>query len=718
MMQLYTAPEGLLIALAGNMRKGLQISPRPLNWGSLTRRYTPREDWLTAPISSTQKRSQITPRLSNWTSRTHLYIMPGFGLQRHSAVRTRTSQAIALGPNDAAIYSARGSAYSANRQYTEAIADYSQAIELGLNDASIYTARGSAYNANQQYSKATADFSQAIALNPDDKAIYSARGSAYSANRQYTEAIADYSQAIKLGLNDSATFTARGSAYGGLSRFDLAITDYTQAISLDNNYAAAYYNRALAYYVSRNNQMAIEDFNRVIQTSNDPLMIQNTRGLMQSLEVISFAQSGDGKVALIIPKSTRFLTGSGSASSVTIALSEDKPAPPAGSDIVGNCYKIEPEGAVTDPGVIITLNYTGWNLGTINEQKLSLNYWDNKANQWVKLSGSQVDTNKKTVTAKTTLFGTFGIIGYPLTPASFTAGDMMVSPASVEVNQDVIIALNVANTGELPGKYKVDLLVSGIAEATRDLTINGGETQQATFTLKRAQAGAYAASIGNLKGSFTVLKPAAYAVSGLAVSPTSAEGGMDITVSFNVVNTGEVRGEYTAALYIGDAAEASRKISLAGGESRQVTFTVKRSEPGTYNVSVDKLSGIFHILEPAAFTASELTINPDTIQKGKPLTVNYKVSNTGQISGTYQAVLKVNETVADTQDITLADNESQLISFELTQDKAGAYTVDAGGLRGSFVVEQFKLLLPAGVGGVLLVFVLLMVMVLVRGRRS
>jgi hypothetical protein len=327
------------------------------------------------------------------------------------------------------------------------------------------------------------------------------------------------------------------------------------------------------------------------------------------------AVSTDRQVVFFIGKGTRFLTFDGNpVTGVTITPRGDKPTPPAGSEVIGLCYILAPEGAIFDKAATLTMGYSGLNLGTFSEKNLATAYWDNEAKRWVKLSGCVVDTIRKTVTSWPTHFSTYAILGYPSTPAAFTTSNLGVLPAIVEPGKDVTVTINVTNSGELSGIYTAILQVNDKAEATSDSALNGGETKPVSFTLKRNPAGIYNLRIGNLSGNFTVLNPATYTASNLTISPNSVEAGQNITISFTVTNSGEMSGTYPATLQIEGVTEPIQEFSLAGGESRQVTFSVQRSQPGIYSVAAGDLSGSFVSLEPAVLTTGQPTLNPANIQ--------------------------------------------------------------------------------------------------------
>jgi len=94
--------------------------------------------------------------------------------------------------------------------------------------------------------------------------------------------------------------------------------------------------------------------------------------------------------------------------------------------------------------------------------------------------------------------------------------------------------------------------------------------------------------------------PAKFKLSELAINPAQTEVGEPVTISAIVQNTGELEGSYTLALKINGEIEQSKETTLAAGESRQVSFTVIKDDPGTYAVAVDGLTGEFIVLAPAS----------------------------------------------------------------------------------------------------------------------
>ncbi|GHV51225.1 hypothetical protein AGMMS49579_06140 [Spirochaetia bacterium] len=132
--------------------------------------------------------------------------------------------------------------------------------------------RGSAYYTQKNYDQAIADYTQAIRLDPNNENAYYDRGRAYAAKSDYDRAISDYNQAIRIDPNDAYNYNARGNAYLNQKNYDMAIADYNQALRVDPNYtsannnlANAYYNRGSDYYRGKDYTRAIADYEAALR---------------------------------------------------------------------------------------------------------------------------------------------------------------------------------------------------------------------------------------------------------------------------------------------------------------------------------------------------------------------------------------------------------------------------------------------------------------------
>ena len=321
-------------------------------------------------------------------------------------------------------------------------------------------------------------------------------------------------------------------------------------------------------------------------------------------------KSDDRLCRLTLNKDTTALNKKGKRlSGVVIVEMKKPPAPPEDSNVIGLTYDLGPDGATFDPAITLTFTYDPDAIPEgVAEQNLVIALWDEEAGEWVNLV-STVDPATGTISASISHFTTFTVIAYT-GPAAFTVGALAISPMEVDVGETVTIGAEVANTGDLTGSYEVTLTIDDEVEATKDVTLAGGASQEVTFTTSRDKAGTYAVNVDGLSGTFTVVAPpappapppppapAAFTASALTISPTEVDVGATVTISIQVANTGDVTGSYEVTLKVDNVVVATKDVTLAGGASQKVTFTTAKDMAGTYTVNVDGLSGTFAVKPP------------------------------------------------------------------------------------------------------------------------
>jgi hypothetical protein len=82
----------------------------------------------------------------------------------------------------------------------------------------------------------------------------------------------------------------------------------------------------------------------------------------------------------------------------------------------------------------------------------------------------------------------------------------------------------------------------------------------------------------------------------LSVNPHQAAANQPLTITGNVVNTGDQAGNYNLALKINGKVEQTRSVSVGPQATQPVKFTVAKPEPGTYTVDIGGQTVSFTIL--------------------------------------------------------------------------------------------------------------------------
>jgi len=89
---------------------------------------------------------------------------------------------------------------------------------------------------------------------------------------------------------------------------------------------------------------------------------------------------------------------------------------------------------------------------------------------------------------------------------------------------------------------------------------------------------------------------------------------------------------------------------------------------------------------PANLSVSNLSITPDEIEAGQAVTITVTASNTGEEEGSFGIVLEIDGDTEETKTVTIAADDSTVVSFTVTRPEGGTYTVDIFNLSGSFEV--------------------------------
>ena len=94
-------------------------------------------------------------------------------------------------------------------------------------------------------------------------------------------------------------------------------------------------------------------------------------------------------------------------------------------------------------------------------------------------------------------------------PATFTTGDWDISQSEVDTGTEATISFWVTNTGDLAGSYQVAIAVNGVVEATTEVILDAGASEEVTFTTTKDVVGTYLVSVDQLTFSFAVTEAVA-----------------------------------------------------------------------------------------------------------------------------------------------------------------------------------------------------------------
>ncbi|OKY78937.1 MAG: Cell surface protein [Candidatus Methanohalarchaeum thermophilum] len=186
--------------------------------------------------------------------------------------------------------------------------------------------------------------------------------------------------------------------------------------------------------------------------------------------------------------------------------------------------------------------------------------------------------------------------------------NLTISPKKSETGENININATVYNKINKTLNYTIDLVVDGKIENSKKLTIEAKDQIKSSFSLKKDIPKNYTIRIGNLVGSFEVIKPqkGEIQVQELSVSPKTLSvppPGLpgykeisNITVNVSVTNNKDFTITDTLKIYINDKLTKTDELTLKSGEQRLLTYSFKIKQEGSYLIKVRDLKTEFKVV--------------------------------------------------------------------------------------------------------------------------
>jgi hypothetical protein len=281
----------------------------------------------------------------------------------------------------------------------------------------------------------------------------------------------------------------------------------------------------------------------------------------------------------------------------------------------------------------------------------------------------------------------------------FEVTDLSISPDSVAAGEYINITATVTNTKDT--QETLELKING--EVKDSLSLGAGQSDNVTFTITADTPGDNLVELGNASGVFSVTEQASFwsiFPSWLWIVIIAIIVVLIILVIVIVAMPSRKKQAGAAAKgrQVQPTAQAAipfpTPIPGPGSTSPQMGYT---SPMPTQTPEAFPTTGQFPASGPMAapypqyarrpiFSVSNLTITPNQVKSGEPVTINAIVSNNGSDAGTYSVVLRINNVVEHITDLILTPGASQSATFTIIKDIGGDYFAEVDGLSGTFVV--------------------------------
>jgi hypothetical protein len=157
--------------------------------------------------------------------------------------------------------------------------------------------------------------------------------------------------------------------------------------------------------------------------------------------------------------------------------------------------------------------------------------------------------------------------------------------------------------------------------------------------------------------------------------------------STSQVKYGMASGTYGLLSTLDETLVYDHRVTLTGLTPGTTYFYQIMSADKAENMSVSEEMSFTTTGIPATFSVTSLAIDPAEADIGQAVVVNIIVANTGDGAGKYQANLMVDGAVVATKEVTIAGHTDMTITFSITQDVDGTYSISIDGQSVSLVVK-------------------------------
>jgi len=171
----------------------------------------------------------------------------------------------------------------------------------------------------------------------------------------------------------------------------------------------------------------------------------------------------------------------------------------------------------------------------------------------------------------------------PLTfPASSPAGNYTIVAELVKAKVDAVIWWDVSSY--LPLSQTIGS-INYVLNSSNSTGNDSGNAATGTTTITTPIVG--------------TPRRASFEASSLVINPNTVKHSGKVSISSQITNIGGVPGTDTVTLKINNLIEGSKDVTLAGGESKIVSFTTSRNSSGVYLVEIAGLNGSFTVSKSA-----------------------------------------------------------------------------------------------------------------------
>ena len=188
------------------------------------------------------------------------------------------------------------------------------------------------------------------------------------------------------------------------------------------------------------------------------------------------------------------------------------------------------------------------------------------------------------------------VIPIPVPPRPPYLSNLTVTPAEIELGDDVTISFDIRNMDSQSIDYGVDIHIENVNVTRIWVELGAYESKTVSYNITPDTVGDFNVTVIEMTGSFEVkiIPSAGFVLSDLTITPEEIEIGEEVTVSFVIRNADSRSFVYVPYVQIGETMIMDG-VELEGHESKVIVHTINQETAGDFEVEVDGLTGSYTV---------------------------------------------------------------------------------------------------------------------------
>ncbi|MFW6018291.1 MAG: CARDB domain-containing protein, partial [Halapricum sp.] len=233
---------------------------------------------------------------------------------------------------------------------------------------------------------------------------------------------------------------------------------------------------------------------------------------------------------------------------------------------------------------------------------------------------------------------------------------------STDVTVTLELAASADTTATTTAEYDLNTTAATIHNGTFESTDRG--TAEVTASLAGHSD----------TGTVEMLAPPNLGVADTSLGETLVANGSSTTVEATLENAGDLEGTSTFSLDADDETVDSTTLTIDGRDERTVAFNWTAPGTGSYTLTLDgETVGTVEAVEPPEVSVTDASVGTETLLVGQEATVSTTLENPDRLAGSETATLVANDSVLQTQDISVGAESTNSTELSWTPSEAGTH---------------------------------------------